>query len=550
MLTRSFKALLADWAAAVTNSNLPQPPAYQGPDYQLTGFTEDSRQAASDLMFVVRVRPTSDGHRWAGPAFAAGTMLMMGQKSAADLGVTIPAGATYWQVKDTALTLAYLAAAFYGFPSRHLAVVGVTGSDGKTTTASMIYAILRHAGLKVGMLSTVHAAIEGETEHLPLHVTTPEAPLVQQYLRRMVDEGITHCVLEATSIGLDQYRVGTIQFDVSAVTNINHEHLDYHGDWDRYYAAKARLFENLTLPRVANEQFPFAAHKLAITPTAILNRDDKSYPLLTRIEVPLQFSYGIDNPSDFRARAIATGAKSTEFVMETPSDGEYPMSSPMVGYFNVYNLLAAAGAVVALGLTKEQIQAGARNLAQVTGRMQRIDKGQTFLVIVDFAHTPGSLEQAIRTADRIRQDANGKGRIITVFGSAGKRDVVKRTVMAQISEREADLTVLTAEDPRTESLDDILATMAEGCRSEGGIEGESFWRVPDRGWAIHFALGLAETDDILLICGKGHEQSMCFGEIEYPWDDLIATETALDLFLAGKPMRDLGLPTFRPDWRL
>ena len=242
-----------------------------------------------------------------------------------------------------------------------------------------------------------------------------------------------------------------------------------------------------------------------------------------------------------------TLAHVTRFELAGPAGPPYTLDSPLVGYFNVYNLLAAAALATALGLSASQIQAGVRKLRQVTGRMQRIDKGQPFLIIVDFAHTPGSLEQAIRTAARIRAE-QGNGRIITVFGSAGKRDVAKRSLMAAISAREADLTILTAEDPRTESLTDILATMAAGCAGAGGIENETFWRIPDRSWAIWFALKLAQPGDILLICGKGHEQSMCFGATEFPWDDLVATETALEAYLTGAPMPDLGLPTYDPNW--
>ncbi|MEW5986421.1 MAG: cyanophycin synthetase, partial [Chloroflexota bacterium] len=215
------------------------------------------------------------------------------------------------------------------------------------------------------------------------------------------------------------------------------------------------------------------------------------------------------------------------------------ISTPLVGRFNVYNMLAAAATAVGLGIGPAAIQTGLQALQQVSGRMERIDGGQPFLVMVDFAHTPNALSRVIEAARGMVH-----GRIIAVFGSAGKRDVMKRRLMAEIAARQADLTVLTAEDPRTESLAEILAMMAEGCRSQGGIEGETFWRVPDRGQAIYKALTLARPEDLVLVCGKGHEQSMCFGTIEYPWDDRQATRAALAAFLAGRPMPDLGLPTF------
>jgi UDP-N-acetylmuramoyl-L-alanyl-D-glutamate--2,6-diaminopimelate ligase len=215
------------------------------------------------------------------------------------------------------------------------------------------------------------------------------------------------------------------------------------------------------------------------------------------------------------------------------------ISANLVGEFNVYNMLAAAAVAHIVGIEGEAIKDGLESVTNLIGRMQSIDQGQPFQVVVDFAHTPNALQQAVKAARRM-----ASGRIITVFGSAGKRDVEKRLLMAEVSALQADLTVLTAEDPRTESLDEILSMMAEGCRHRGAVEGETFWRIHDRGRAIYFALGLAEVDDLVLICGKGHEQSMCFGTIEYPWNDIDATRMALEAFLSGRPTPDLGLPTF------
>ena len=207
-------------------------------------------------------------------------------------------------------------------------------------------------------------------------------------------------------------------------------------------------------------------------------------------------------------------------------------------------MLAAAAAATALGVSVRAIAAGLERAEPRYGRMQQIDEGQPFMTIVDFAHTPTSLQTAISAAQSMLQD---EGRVIVVFGSAGERDVQKRRLMAEIAAREADLTVLTAEDPRGEPLQQILETMAAGCRSEGAVEGETFWRIPDRGRAIYHALQLAKPQDIVLICGKGHEQSMAFGTTEYPWDDVEATRTALLALQVGRPMVDLGLPTYHLD---
>jgi len=202
-------------------------------------------------------------------------------------------------------------------------------------------------------------------------------------------------------------------------------------------------------------------------------------------------------------------------------------------------MLAASAAAFALGIKSSAIRRGIESLEQLTGRMQRVDRGQAFMVVVDFAHTPNALDQAIRAGRSMTT-----GRLITVFGSAGKRDVAKRRLMAELSGRQADLTILTAEDPRTESLTTILQMMAEGCQRGGAQEGQTFWRIPDRGNAIYFAMAMARPGDLVLICGKGHELSMCFGTTEYPWDDVQAAQTALEALLAGELMPDLGLPTY------
>ncbi len=568
--THSLKQLLADWETAVHNTLHCQPPAYTGPDVQLTHLTEKTSEVKPGAGFVARVRTGSDGHPYIGKAIELGASLILAQRSPAELGLTIPDGVVYLQVADTAESLAWLAAAWEGFPSRDLVVIGITGTDGKSSTANILYEVLRAAGLKVGLLSTIKAVIGGEEEPLALHVTTPESPVVQRYLRRMVDAGLTHVILETTSHALAQHRVTAVHFDIAAITNITHEHLDYHGSWEAYFAAKASLFEKLTM-----DDLRYTTNnksKRHTTKTAVLNFDDSSYDRLQNIPVPRQITYAIYQPADFTANNIIYAADQTRFELNItykiviwddpfnlsfmrplrpPSVTEHrhyrvSISSPLVGEFNIYNMLTAAAiASVTGGVTPDLIKQGLEKVEAIDGRMQRIHRGQPFPVIVDFAHTPNALARAIAAArtmlthDTLTHDA----RIIAVFGSAGKRDVEKRRLMAEIAAHDADRVILTAEDPRTESLDDILAMMAAGCRSQGGIENETFWLIPDRGKAIYFALTLARSQDLVLICGKGHEQSMCFGTIEYPWDDREATRAALDAFLQGQPMSDLGLPT-------
>lgn len=535
---RSLKQLLTAWETAVSGTPHPHPPYYDGPDVELAAFTEKTSEVAPGVGFVARVRTGSDGHPYIGKAIANGASLILAQRSPDELGLTVPAQVVYLQVADTAETLAWLAAAWEGFPSQQLVVIGITGTDGKTTTTTLAYEILRQAGLKVGMLSTIKAVIGNEEEPLELHVTTPEAPVVQKYLRRMVQAGMTHCVLEVTSHALEQHRVTAVSFDAAVVTNITHEHLDYHGGYDGYYAAKSRLFHML---QNAPLNMPISQWKEKVVKTAVLNRDDASYMRLVHIPVACQLAYGIRETADTTITDLAYSATNTTFSLHLPgSSHPTPISSSLVGEFNVHNMMAAATAAAALEIAPQTIKAGLEAVAQISGRMQRIHRGQPFMVIVDFAHTPNALIKAIAAARGMTN-----GRIIAVFGSAGKRDVEKRRIMAEYAAQHADLTILTAEDPRTESLEAILQMMADGCTRFGGVEGTTFWCIPDRGQAIYFALTLAHNEDLVLVCGKGHEQSMCFGTIEYPWDDRNATSVALDAFLQGKPMPDLGLPTFQ-----
>ena len=532
--TRSLHQLLTNWQTAVSNATHLQPPAYNGPDVTLSGLVEHTDHVTDGSCFVARVRTGTDGHRWIGKAIENGAAAILAQKPVSELDVVIPENIVYLQVDDTAESLAWLAAAWYGFPSQQMVMIGITGTNGKTSTAELTQAILREAGCQVGMVSTLKAMIGEHEEPLALHVSTPEAPVVQAFLRRMVDTGMTHCVLETTSHGLAQHRVTAINFDIAAITNITHEHLDYHGTFAAYFDAKAHLFEMLLADDDASLK------PLAVRKTAVLNHDDNSYERLAQIPVPHQLSYGITE-SDVRAHNITTTPSGSTFDVNLAGQ-RIAIETTLIGLYNVYNTLAAIAIAHALGVDTAVIQSGLKRVHLIHGRMHPINEGQDFLVHVDFAHTPDGLDKTIEAGRKMLNSQNG--RVIALFGSAGKRDPEKRRMMAEISAAKADLTILTAEDPRTESLDDILEAMAQGCRSAGGVEGQTFWRIPDRGQAIYFALTLAQPGDNVLICGKGHEQSMCFGAIEYPWDDIVATQTAVRAFLAGEAMPDLGLPTF------
>lgn len=482
---------------------LPHVDCLSSGDPEIALIASDSRQVTPGALFVAYRGVHVDGHRFIDDAVRRGAVAIVGER---DQVPPVP----YFQVPDAREALAYLSASWHGFPARKLVMIGVTGTDGKTTTANLIHSILTAAGVNAGMVSTVNAFIGGKAFDTGLHTTTPDAPDVQEYLAQMVEAGQTHCVLETTSHGLAQYRVDACEFDVGVVTNITHEHLDIHGSFEVYRAAKARLFEMLT-----------ASTRKGVPKTAVLNADDPSFEFLRQIKADAELSYGVATCALVSTRDIVYKPDATRFVAITPR-GRIRLQTSLVGEHNVLNVLAATSVALALKLPVEAIQRGIAAMLPVPGRWERIDEGQDFLAVVDFAHTPNALEKALRAARQMT-----KGQAIVVFGSAGLRDVEKRGLMGHVAGRLADKIVITAEDPRTESLDDIMAAIAEGVRAEGKREGVDFWRVGDRAEAIYLAARLARRGDLVMSCGKGHEQSMCFGTIERPWDDRQAMREAL-----------------------
>jgi UDP-N-acetylmuramoyl-L-alanyl-D-glutamate--2,6-diaminopimelate ligase len=476
-------------------------------DTFITGIAMDSRLVEPGYLFVAMQGGLADGHEFIQVAIRNGAAAIVGEKLID--GLSVP----YIQVENSRQALTWLAAAFYGNPGRKLTVIGVTGTDGKTTTCNLLYQIFLAAGLKAGLISTVNAVIGDEVLDTGFHVTTPDAPDVQRYLARMVEAGLTHVVLETTSHGWAQYRVDACEFDIGVVTNITHEHLDQHGSFENYRAAKARLFLSLEKTRPKPQGNPRLS---------VLNKDDSSYEYLSRLVNGPQSSYGVEASADIRAESIEYSPQGIHF--EAVGDGlRLPVTSRLVGAFNISNCLAALTAAIrGLGLDPETAARGIAALTGIPGRMERINLGQPFTAIVDFAHTPNALQVAIEAV----RNMTGK-RVIVIFGSAGLRDKEKRRMMAEVAARLADVSVLTAEDPRTESLEGILEEMAAGARLQGGLEEKTFFRISDRGEAIRLGIRLAQPGDIVMACGKGHEQSMCFGTTEYPWDDRIAMQAAL-----------------------
>jgi UDP-N-acetylmuramoyl-L-alanyl-D-glutamate--2,6-diaminopimelate ligase len=478
-------------------------------DVAIEAITCDSRQVETGSLFVAYKGVSVDGHDFAPQAVSRGAAAIVSEKRLESLDVPLVV------VSDGREALAYLSAAWYRFPSRRLTVVGITGTDGKTTTCNLLHSILSAAGRRAGLVTTVNAVIGEREMDTGLHTTTPDAPDMQGYLAEMVAAGMDTAVLEVTSHGLEQHRVSACDFDVAVVTNVTHEHLDIHGSLEAYQQAKARLFHHLAAGR----------RKPGVPKVAVLNADDDSYRYLRSIEADRQLAYGIEGAHAVDANLVATrihrSASHTQFTVQSEL-GDFDLRTVLVGDYNISNILAATGAALALGVPVDAIQQGVWDVKGIVGRMERVDEGQSFTALVDFAHTPNSLERALETARTLTD-----GRVIAVYGCAGLRDVQKRAWMGEIGGRLADVTVLTAEDPRTESLDIILDEMARGAERAGAIEGQSYYRVADRAEAIQFAVDLARPSDLVIACGKGHEQSMCYGTVETPWSEHQALRNAV-----------------------
>ncbi|KKU88670.1 hypothetical protein A3A64_02420 [Candidatus Gottesmanbacteria bacterium RIFCSPLOWO2_01_FULL_48_11] len=369
------------------------------------------------------------------------------------------------------LLIGILSVLWFRFPSHKLTVIGVTGTDGKTTTTTLIFEILKAAGIKVSMISSVHAVIGGKSYDTGFHVTTPSAFWVQKYLREAINNGDTHMVLEVTSHGLAQHRVTGVRFAVGVITNVTHEHLDWHKTFASYLKTKLSL--------------------LTRSNTAVINRDEaelynRAIPYLRRKKL---ITYGIRREANV-----------------TPKT--FPFKTLLPGEFNRYNCLAAIAAASALGISHKTAQTALAHFGGVVGRMEVIQK-IPFSVIVDFAHTPNALDRALKTARVLT-----KKRLIHVFGSAGLRDRTKRPLMGKFSSRYADIIVLTEEDYRTENVETIMDQIAAGF-----VGNRLVYRFPNRGDAIAFAVREAKADDLVIITGKGHEKSLCRGKTEYPWSD-------------------------------
>jgi UDP-N-acetylmuramoyl-L-alanyl-D-glutamate--2,6-diaminopimelate ligase len=473
---------------------------------ELTGVTHDSRAVRPGMLFVAIPGQRVDGTDFVPAAIAAGAAGVIVERPLA--GVAAPQVV----VTDARRALATASAWWSGDPSHQLTVVGITGTDGKTTTAYLAVAALEAAGRPTGMIGTIATRIGGRTEAHEVHATTPEAPELQAVLRAMVDAGDRVAVIETTSHGLALDRVAEIVYDVAILTNLTHEHLELHGSWEAYRDAKLSLFDRLRDARGVAKPEP-------VSSAAIVNLDDPSAGLFigtARDAGARVITYGTEAAADIRATGVTENARGLHADIATPT-GDAGIDLRLAGRFNVHNALAVVALGDALGLDRERIRAGLTSLEVVPGRMERIDVGQPFTVIVDFAHSPASL-QAVLDLLAPTAAAQGGG-IVAVFGSAGERDTAKRPQMGRIAGERARLVVLTDEDPRDEDRDAILDDIARGAEAAGRRRGHDLLLIPDRREAIAAAFEAARPGDVVLLAGKGHERSIAGPEGEQPWDE-------------------------------
>ena len=473
-------------------SCLPRVTACGPTDATVDFLTADSRQAAPGALFAA-IRGTSiDGHRFIDAALAAGARVILSESAPP---VDLDPEVSWLHVGDSRAALAAMASLFSGHPWRELAVAGVTGTNGKTTTAFLIHHVMKSAWHRAGLLGTI--LVDDGEDCTPAKHTTPGSIELCSLLARMRDHGCRGVAMEVSSHGIHQKRVASIGFDACVFTNLTQDHLDYHGTLDEYYRAKASWFEDLAIDPRGKK------------PVAVINADDArggELAVLLAGRMPV-LRYGFNVHCDFRANNFRQNPRGMEFEL-TAKGKSFLVRAPLIGRFNVYNLLAALAAANACGIPPREAVAALANAPQVPGRMENVGNAGGATVFVDYAHTPDALENACRTLKELQPR-----RLITVFGCGGDRDRGKRPLMAAAAARHSDACVLTSDNPRSE---DPLAILRE---VESGMGGAPHITLPDRAEAIAHAVANALSGDIILIAGKGHETTQRFADHAIEFDD-------------------------------
>ena len=468
---------------------------------EITGIHYSSRQVTPGGLFVAIPGYRVDGHAYIQDAIQRGAVAIVVLRP-----VEVPSHVAVVTVADSRKALAELSATYYGYPSNQLRMIGVTGTNGKTTVTYLLEAIFRCAGVNTGLLGTIGMRIG--TRAVAASHTTPESRDLQATLREMLEAQVSHVLMEVSSHSLALSRVAGVEYDTAVFTNLTQDHLDFHTDMDDYFRAKARLFSGLGQTR--NKQ----------NKTAVINGDDsygKQLLALCSADVR-QLTYGLDAPNDLFVSNIAGSIKGSSFTLHTP-DGLIDVAITTPGTHSIYNALAAAGAALAEGVGLEDIRSGL-GCAGVPGRMESVDEGQDFGVFVDYAHSPDSLDNVLRACRSFTE-----GRLIVVFGCGGDRDRGKRPMMGDIATRLADLAVLTSDNPRSEDPMAIIRDVMAGVNQSGEVD--NILIEPDRKAAINLAVRAARAGDVVLLAGKGHETYQVLPSGTVDFDDRFEARLAL-----------------------
>lgn len=462
----------------------------------ITSICFDSRKVEKDSLFIATKGTQVDGHAFIDKAIAMGAIAVMCE----ELPSTIDDKVTYVRVANSNFALGYVASNFYDNPSSKLKLVGVTGTNGKTTTVTLLFNLFKTLGYKVGLLSTVKNQINSEV--IPATHTTPDAIKLNELLKQMADKGCTHCFMEVSSHAVVQYRIAGLSFAGAVFTNITHDHLDYHKTFDEYIKAKKGFFDQLT-----DESF------------ALVNKDDANAMVMLQNSKAQKHTYGLKSMADFKCKIIEN--QFTGLLLNI--DGS-EVWAKLIGTFNAYNLLAVYAVATLLKENKINILTTLSNLNAVEGRFQYIKTENGILGIVDYAHTPDALSNVLRTIKDIR---TGNEQVITIVGCGGDRDAQKRPIMAKIACEMSNRVILTSDNPRSENPEAIIAEMQKGV---DGVSYKKVLSIVDRKEAIKAACALASAGDIILLAGKGHETYQEIKGVKYPFDDMEVLKENLKQF--------------------
>ncbi len=485
--------------------SLPEASVEGSLDREITGLTYDSRRVAPGMVFVAIPGQNSDGHDFIPSAIERGAAAVI-----CDRTRLVSGRVTRIRVPDVRDAMARAARRFYEHPSARLKVIGVTGTNGKTTVAFMVKAILEAAGWKSGLIGTVRYEIGDRV--IPAQRTTPESLEVQQLMSQMLRAGCACCVMEVSSHALDQKRVQGVDFDVAIFTNLTRDHLDYHGTMENYFTAKRRLFAR---PEDGSKRR-----------ASVINIDDAfGARLASESGLEIQLTYGLGETARLRATRLELNADGSRFVVET-TERRFAIRLPLVGRHNVYNALAAIGAGLILGVDVVQIQAALNNLPPVPGRLEAVRCGQPFGVFVDYAHTDDALKNVLTT---VRESVSG--RILLAFGCGGNRDAGKRAKMGRVAAELADQVIITSDNPRREDPARIAAAIEDGFRS---VRADGYTVELDRRRAIDQIVAAARPGDVVVVAGKGHETYQEFEDTVVPFDDRVHLVEALETLGFGR----------------